>query len=723
MTTLSGVLERITFHNEANQYTIGRLRTDESKNLITIVGCLAGVGAGERLVVGGKWETHARYGPQFKVETYEVVLPADREGVETYLRSGMIQGIGRKMADKLLSHFQEETLIVIEKHPEKLLEINGIGKKTAEKIVCAWKSHHDFREVTDFLGELNVRNPAFYGSKILKHYGSDAISAIRHSPYQLVRDIPEIDFYTADLMAGNLGFDPCGGERIRACIEDQLNRFALDGHMFIPRSFLLPHLENRFGIFADAASDELLELEKTGVVALEEDFTHPDEIDVYPIALYEAETGMVRRLKAYLSIPVPPAGMDRDEMIHELVNKIAIQPSAEQLDVIEGVLSHRVSLITGGPGTGKTTLIRSIAVLLNAMGKKILLAAPTGRAARRLSEVTQRRTETIHKLLGYNLATGTFDKDQDDPLEADAVIIDEASMIDTLLMFHLLNAVPMSASLILVGDIFQLPSIGPGNVLSDMIDSNTIKAYELTQIFRQDRESPIVCAAHRVRRGEMPELSPFSSSEDFSPFSFIEEESPDGAANVIVKLCTQYLPERFFLNPVNDIQVITPMHKGTVGTLSLNRILQKKLNPPPKDKRSGAGRFRIHDKVMHLKNNYQKEVFNGDIGIILDIEGDTGRVHVNYDDRLVSYEPEELDELTLAYAISVHKSQGSEYPVVIIPLLTQHFIMLQRNLLYTAITRGKQMTLIVGTRKALAVALKNDKPRKRLSALGERLKA
>ena len=425
--------------------------------------------------------------------------------------------------------------------------------------------------------------------------------------------------------------------------------------------------------------------------------------------------------KAFLSVPLQPSEIGREDIKSALLKEIAILPSEEQLDVLEGLLSHRVAVITGGPGTGKTTLIRSITVLLNAMGKKILLGAPTGRAARRLFEVTGRKSETVHKLLRYNLATRSFDKDRDDPLDGDAVIIDEASMMDTMLMYHLINAVPMTARLILVGDIFQLPSIGPGTVLSDMISSDRIETFELTEIFRQADESPIVNNAHRIRNGQYPELIPCEGRRPISGFYFIEQDKPDEAVAIIIDLCREHLTESLAAAPVQEIQVITPMHKGAAGTLNLNQVLQKVMNPVKRGSPSGKGRFKIHDKVMHLKNNYQKEVFNGDIGTIHEIDGENRKVYVAFDDRIVEYEEEELDELSLAYAISVHKSQGSEYPVVIVPLLTQHFVMLQRNLLYTAITRGQRLVILIGSRKALEIALKNDKPQQRMSLLAERM--
>jgi exodeoxyribonuclease V alpha subunit len=442
---------------------------------------------------------------------------------------------------------------------------------------------------------------------------------------------------------------------------------------------------------------------------------------IYMKDLYLAETGLANRLKAMLSLPQEPAAIDADRISKAIHEKLAINLSAEQLQVLEQVFSHRIVIITGGPGTGKTTLLRSISTIFENQGKRVLLSAPTGRAARRMAEVTGKKTGTIHRLLGYNFTAGGFLRNRDNPLDADAVIIDEASMVDTLLMYHLLAAVPASAVLVLVGDIAQLPSVGPGNVLSDMIDSGLIAVFYLNEIFRQDTQSAIVVNAHKVRQGEPPLCNNLNGLDNMGDFYFIEQPDPDRVSARIVQLCRDELPAKFNLDPIDDIQVLTPMHRGPVGTINLNQLLQKVLNPQPVLMEALGNSFKTGDKVMHLINNYQKEVYNGDIGIICRVDSQKSEISVDYYGRTVLYAANELDQLTTAYAISVHKSQGSEYPAVIVPLVTQHYILLQRNLLYTAMTRGKKLVILIGTRKALQIALKNDKPHWRLSRLADRL--
>ena len=719
MITLKGILERIVFHNPDNHYMIARLRADDSKQPITVVGYMPGVNSGETLTVSGDWETHAKFGEQFKVSAFEMILPATVEGIEKYLKSGIIKGIGSKLADRLIAHFADQTLDIIEKDPQRLLEVEGVGSKSADRIVAAWQTHQGIRELMDFLYEYHI-SPAF-GAKLLQHYGDRALSVAQNAPYQLFRDIPEFDFHNVDYLAGQMGIPRDDPGRIEACIDYQVRSFVDEGNTYIPKSTLLEFLKKRFGIEPTVADPMVENLILSGWLTEEIDEDgNGDRVCLFPTYLYEAEKHIAHRLKAMLTVPLSPPDLKKEQIRAKLAQKMAIVPSEEQLHILENILNHRVVIVTGGPGTGKTTLVRAITMLLNDLGETILLAAPTGRAARRLSEVTRQPAETIHKMLRFNLSTGEFDKNQDDPVEADTVIVDEVSMVDTVLMAQLINAVSMASRLILIGDAFQLPSIGPGNVLADMIHSILIPSFELKTIFRQAHESPIVLSAHKVRNGDMPDLSPYDHPTGMSEFFFIEEEVPANAVNTIVALCAEKFPEKLNLNPLSDVQVITPMHKGEVGTLNLNQVLQKKMNPGKRNQIKG-GRFKLHDKVMHLKNNYQKEVFNGDIGTICHVDSEKSVLTVNYDNRSVAYGFDELDELSLAYAISVHKSQGSEYPAVIVPLMTQHFPLLQRNLLYTAITRGSHIVVVIGTRKALRIALNNNLPEQRLSRLGKRL--
>ncbi|MES0445788.1 MAG: ATP-dependent RecD-like DNA helicase [Desulfobacterales bacterium] len=718
-TTLEGHLERITYYNPENHYTIAKVKTIKTHNLVTIVGSLVAVSPGQALKIKGAWETHPKYGQQFKIKSYEVTLPATIDGVRKYLESGFIKGIGPAMANRIVSRFGAGTFQIIEKNPEKLLEVEGIGKTKATLICSAWKDHHVARDLMQFLQEMGVNTS--YCAKILREYGMDAVKIIRNDPYRLSADISGIGFYFADTIAQKLGAPKDDPRRVKRCIIHLLQQFANQGHVFAYENQLFERCINLFQIERDLTCDALDALSAAGELVIENAADDHDGRTVYLKTFHQAETGIANRLKAMLSVPVIPPDIDTERISTEVQNKLAITLSSEQLDVLKEILSHRAAIITGGPGTGKTTLIRSINAIFAALGQHVLLAAPTGRAARRLSEVTRRKAKTIHKLLGYNFKEDLFDKNQDNPLDADAVIIDEASMIDTLLMFHLIQAVPVTSVLILVGDIFQLPSVGPGNVLSDMIKSTRTPVYYLKKIFRQAHESPIIVNAHRVRHGEFPLLKPLDDSEDLSEFYFLEQNDPDKVVSTIVKLCSKAIPMRFDLDSVHDVQVLTPMHKGVVGTTNLNQVLQKALNPNPVMVEARGNTFKIGDKVMHLINNYQKEVFNGDIGTISDIDRKKEVLSVDYYGRIVNYDFAEMDEISLSYAISVHKSQGSEYPAVIVPIMHQHFVLLQRNLLYTAITRGKNLVILIGTKKALSIAINNNKPKKRLSGLAYRL--
>lgn len=717
--TLEGHLERVAYFNEATHYTIARLRLSNLETAVTVVGCLAGVGPGEMIKVKGSWETHRKYGQQFRVRSFDVALPAAADGIRKYLASGVIKGIGPSMAARLIALFGAETLDVIEKSPERLVEVAGIGETKADMIRSAWQEHHTIRTLMQFLQEMGVQTS--YGAKIYKAYGPDAVELIRQDPYVLAEDIPGAGFLIADTIARKLGLEAEDPERVRACILHVISQNADDGHTFAEQENLIARCENQFQISRAAIENTIDEMAAAKTIVVERLAADPSTSGIFMRDLHLAETGLANRLKAMLSLPVPAAEIDPARIAAEIHHRLAINLSAEQLAVLEQVLSHRIAVITGGPGTGKTTLLRSISTLFETLGKRIVLAAPTGRAARRLSQVTARKAGTIHRLLGFSLTDGGFIKDRNNPLDADAVIVDEASMVDTVLMYHLIDAVPLSSFLVMVGDVSQLPAIGPGNVLADMIDSARIPVFYLNKIFRQDRESAIIVNAHKVRRGNFHVGEQTDVIDQNSDFYFIEEHDPARVAQRIVTLCSRELPQQFEFDPILDIQVLTPMHKGAVGTINLNHLLQKALNRQPLLIENRGNAYKAGDKVMHLVNNYRKEVYNGDIGIVCGFDSQKDELEVDYYGKTVCYDTSELDQITIAYAISVHKSQGSEYPAVIVPLVTQHYILLQRNLLYTAMTRGKKMVILIGTPKALHIALNNDKPRLRLTSLARRL--
>lgn len=721
--TLEGQLERITYFSEETHYTVARLKPTQLTTAITVVGYLAGVSPGETINVTGTWETHRKYGQQFKIRSFEVTLPAEIDGIRKYLASGTIKGIGQSMAIKLVDVFGADTLDVIESNPERLLEVEGIGEVKAAMIRSAWQEHHTLRTLMQFLQEMGVQSA--FGAKIYKEYGPDAVELIREDPYALAEDMPGDGFLIADTIARKLGVATENPERVRACIMHMLMQQADDGHTFAEQENLTARCENLFHISRRAIEDTIDDMAAANAIVVESlgNGNSTGASAIFLKNLYLAETGLANRLIAMLCMPVESAEINSESIAAEVQHKLAINLSTGQLAVLEQIFSHRIAVITGGPGTGKTTLLRSISTIFETMGKRVSLAAPTGRAARRLSEVTRRKARTIHRLLGFNFTDGGFIRDRDNPIVADAVIIDEASMVDAVLMYHLLEAIPISAYVILVGDVSQLPAIGPGNVLSDMIDSANIPVFALNKIFRQDSESAIVINAHRVRQGSFKVGMQPTFIDGRSDFYFIEELDPERVAEGIVNLCSRDLPHKFNFDPILDLQVLTPMHKGAVGTINLNHLLQKALNHKPALIEAVGNVYKAGDKVMHLVNNYQKDVYNGDIGVVLSFDRQKAELCVDYYGRTVSYDTSELDQITIAYAISVHKSQGSEYPAVIVPLVTQHYVLLQRNLLYTAMTRGKKLVILIGSPKALHIALNNDKPRMRLTSLCERLRA
>ncbi len=717
--TLSGRIEHVTYYNRENHFTIARLRTDENRRSITIKGTMPDPRVGESVEVSGRWEAHARYGQQLRFTAFRGLLPATVDGIRSYLASGFIRGVGPRLVERIIAHFKAETLTVIESDPDRLTEVSGIGKKIAQRIADAWQSHHAARQLVRFLEETGVDTA--YAARLLREYGSDVIDILCNDPYRVAEDIPRIGFRIADAIVRHADTPVDETDRAKACLYHLFEQAVDQGHAYIDRDSLFDQCREAFDVGPETGSQALEHLVEEGELVVSNEDGQADTPLVFPKQLHEAEIVIARRIQAMRSIPPAVSPLDQRWISEQVLDKLAITLSSAQEAILSQMMAHKVSLITGGPGTGKTTLIRAVTAVMEKMGLRVMLAAPTGRAARRLSEVTGRPAATLHKALGYNLADACFERCEDDPLAADVVIVDEASMVDTLLMASLIRAVPVTATLILVGDVFQLPSVGPGNVLADLIRSQTIMTFELAEIFRQGEQSPIVTNAHRVRQGRLPKMVPPDDPDALSEFYFMEQANPEQVVRTVVTLCQREIPRHFRLDPIRDIQVLTPMHRGPVGTLNLNRVLQEALNVGREQVAAMGSRFKVGDKVMHLRNNYRKEVFNGDIGIVTGIDLEKARLTVDYDGRKVDYDFVELDELTLAYAISVHKSQGSEYPAVVIPLLTQHYIMLQRNLLYTALTRGKQLVVMVGTTKALNVALRNDRPRQRRSMLARRL--
>ncbi|MBW1741811.1 MAG: ATP-dependent RecD-like DNA helicase [Deltaproteobacteria bacterium] len=720
---LEGHLERIVYASERNDYTVAKLKVTGHQELITVVGLLAGIIPGQELSVSGDWETHPKYGQQFKANSFSVSMPAQIHGIQKYLGSGMIRGIGPALAQRLVDRFGEKTLEVIERSPRKLLKVEGIGKKRLSDIREAWDSQRDVRDVMIFLQGHGVSTG--YSAKIFKQYGQDAIQVVQENPYRLASDIFGIGFLIADQIAERIGVPKDALTRAEAGILFLLTKVTDEGHVFLQYDQLLGRAEALLDIDRNRLEKAVGNLSAAGHIVLEDledrgDLPYPMTA-VYLKAFHTAEVGLADRLKALFSVPIKDLGIDATKIENLVQRKLAIVLSEEQWIGLETAISRKVSIITGGPGTGKTTLVKAILAIFQAAGKQVMLCAPTGRAAKRLSEVTGREAKTIHRLLGYNFKIGGFQKNEKDPLDTHVVIVDETSMVDAFLMYHLVKALPMTAVLILVGDVDQLPSVGAGNVLRDIIESEQVPVVFLKEIFRQAQESLIIVNAHRINKGMSPTIED-SDRESIQDFYFIQQEDPERVLSTILELCCERIPDRFRFNPLTDIQVLTPMHKGIIGTVNLNRSLQKALNPSHDMIERTGYQFKRGDKVMQIRNNYVKGVYNGDIGTISKIDRNEQRIIVKYNGRSVDYEFHELDELILAYAVSVHKSQGSEYPAVIMPVMTQHFILLQRNLIYTGVTRAKELVVLIGTRQALAIALKNNKPQKRMTRLCYRMK-
>jgi exodeoxyribonuclease V alpha subunit len=719
MVTIHGHLERITYYNEENDFVVAKLQEKGKRGLTTIVGNLSGINSGESLRLTGRWVHNKKFGEQFQIERFEITAPATLYGIQKYLGSGLIKGIGPIMAERIVNKFGLDTLEIIEKTPQQLSQVEGIGPKRIAMISRAWEEQKEIKEIMIFLQGHGVS--AAYSAKIFKQYGNRSIGVVRENPYRLAKDVHGIGFITADRIAQNLGIDPHSLIRTKAGLIYVLNELMEEGHVYYPEKALIHKAREILQVDEENTTEALMELSKEKEIFIEDINVEGNPKAVYLAPFYVAETGISQRLRRLKESPSNIRPIHPEKAIEWIQQKLNIELAQRQKEAVVLAASSKVLIITGGPGTGKTTIINAILRIFRQLKLRILLAAPTGRAAKRMNEATGWEARTIHRMLEYSPKKGGFKKDQDDLLEADVVIIDEASMVDTLLMYHLLKAIPFQAHLVLVGDVDQLPSVGPGNVLRDIINSAIFKVIRLTEIFRQAQESMIVVNAHRVNKGEFPILKGIDR-KDTTDFYFIEEEDPEKILNTIIKLCDERIPKRFGFHPIRDIQVLAPMHKGIIGVSNLNLELQKKLNPDQFGITHGSRTFKLGDKVMQIVNNYDKEVFNGDIGRISRIIQEDRELTIEFDGRLINYDFSDLDEVVLSYAISIHKSQGSEYPVVIIPITTQHYLLLQRNLIYTGITRARKLVVLIGTKKALAIAIKNNKPQLRFTHLSERLK-
>lgn len=712
--TIEGVLEQVVFVNEENGYTVARIQEAGKEDLTPAVGVLAGVRTGENLQLHGVWKNHPRYGRQFEFESYRVVPPSTLEGLRRYLGSGMIRGVGKKTAERLVEHFGLKTLEVFEKQPERLAELPRLGKKKIRQMLESWGQQRAEQEAMVFLQSYGISTGQ--ARRIHEQYGDATVETIRSNPYQLSEEVWGIGFKTADRMAQNLGIPRDARARLEAGLLYVLDEFTREGHVCFPRQRLLE--EARRILEADSAGlESVLEQKLAKGELVQEGQQDPR---VYPARLHFCEVQAGRRLLQLLRSRPRLPSVHADQAIRHFESHSGWRLSEGQKNAVRMVLSHRVGVITGGPGVGKTTVVQAILEILSARGVQISMAAPTGRAAKRLAESTGRQAQTLHRLLRYSPAQHGFEADEEHPLEGDLFIVDECSMVDLVLLHHFLKALPPHAHLVLVGDADQLPSVGPGNVLRDILDSGRVPSTHLDVIFRQAARSTIVEWAHAINRGELPQ--PPQRTEELSDLYFVEKEDPADILRLILNLCTERIPKRFGFHPARDVQVLTPMHKGILGVTNLNSELQKALNPRRSAASGPSAGFQEGDKVMQIRNNYEREVFNGDIGHVAFIDPVDARLTVRYDDREVEYPFNALAEIVPAFAISIHKSQGSEYPAVVLPLVTQHYVMLQRNLVYTALTRARRLVVLVGTRRALRIAVQEESVRARFTGLGERLR-
>ncbi len=706
MEHLRCVVERITYRNEENGYSVIKCKAKDYSDLVTVVGAMPDVHVGAVLLLEGFWKIDSKYGRQFSAQKWEEALPATVYGIEKYLGSGLVKGVGPKFAKRIVQKFGKDTLDVIEEQPELLIEVEGIGRVRVERIKKSWQDQKEIKNIMLFLQGHEVSTS--HATKIFKTYGSESIAVVKENPYRLADDIWGIGFKTADVIAEKLGIGKDKFIRLRSGILYALSKLSENGHCYAVREQLIETAEKLLcvdGAELEITLDEMLRMED--VIR--------DEEAIYLPPFYFSEVGCAKRLRKLMK------GCRRIVLDGEAVaGQIQAQPGVIydeiQLEAIRVAVSSKVMVLTGGPGTGKTTTTLGIICAYQRAGCQVILAAPTGRAAKRMSEAAGMEAKTIHRLLEYKPPEG-YQRNEEKPLEGDVLILDECSMIDIMLMYNLLKAIPEHMTLIMVGDTDQLPSVGAGNVLKDVMASGCIPVVRLNRIFRQAQGSRIILNAHRINKGEAIDMRGGKDSD----FFFASEETNEGIVERLVKYCTENLPRYYHADPLRDIQVLTPMQRGTVGAANLNQVLQEAMNPQGPALRRGGVCYRIRDKVMQIRNDYDKEVFNGDIGTIRRVDLEDREITVDFDGREVAYDVTELDELALAYATTIHKAQGSEYPIVVMPFSMSHFVMLQRNLLYTGVTRAKKILVLIGEKKAVFYAVRNGRMAERNTRLAERI--